>query len=119
MKPRTRGSQPENGITINLKVSPGAKENAIAGFSDDRLRVRVKGKAVDGKANEALVQFLSELFGVAKSSVAIVRGPASPIKTIAIKGDGEFLRKRLSDLIGDLSDSKDYLTGREKSVKEV
>ena len=51
---------------------------------DGGLTVFVRERAVDGKANQAVVDLLAEHFGVAKSRVVIARGQSSRIKLVKI-----------------------------------
>ena len=50
----------------------------------DRLKVRLAARAVDGKANEALIEFLAAHFKVAKSRVRIASGVRSRQKRVVI-----------------------------------
>lgn len=50
------------------------------------VRVRIAAPAVEGKANEELMEFLSEFFGVPKKKVSILRGEKGREKTIQIEG---------------------------------
>jgi uncharacterized protein (TIGR00251 family) len=72
-------------MKITLKVIPGAKKNL---WKDEPLGVKVylNAPAVEGKANKALVDFLSEHFGVSKARIEIIKGLKSRHKTIMIKG---------------------------------
>ncbi len=76
----------EGGITVSLRVQPGAKRNEVLDASGERLRVRVAAPAVDGKANAALVRFVAELFGVRRSAVSLVRGERSREKEVLVRG---------------------------------
>ncbi|MDP3995371.1 MAG: DUF167 domain-containing protein [bacterium] len=70
--------------TIIVKVTPRAKENRIAGFKDNILRVRLTAPPVDGKANKALVAFLADAWGVSQSSIRIIRGEISREKVLEV-----------------------------------
>ncbi len=50
------------------------------------LRVKVAAPPVRGKANKELIDFLSQLLGISKSSIAIEKGLTSRKKVIAVKG---------------------------------
>lgn len=65
-------------------MQPGAKRSEFAGRHGDRLKVRLAARAADGKANEALVEFLAEHYGVPKRSVRIEAGLRSRRKRVAI-----------------------------------
>ncbi len=73
-----------NYARISIKVYPSAARNEVVGFSDGVLRVRVSAPPVRGKANRELVAFLSQLLGVSKDSISVIKGHTSRNKTIAI-----------------------------------
>lgn len=71
-------------MILDLHVQPGASRSEFAGMHGDRVKVRLAARAVDGKANEALVEFLAEHYGVAKSRVRIASGLKSRQKRVII-----------------------------------
>jgi uncharacterized protein len=71
-------------LILELHVQPGASRSEFAGMHGDRVKVRLAARAVDGKANEALVEFLAEHYGVAKSRVRIASGLKSRQKRVII-----------------------------------
>ena len=81
---------------ISLHVYPNAPRNEIVGFTDGVLGVKVAAPPVKGQANRELVAFLSQLLGVGKSSLAILKGHTSRNKLVAISGfSQEEVLKRL------------------------
>ena len=70
-------------MKIDIKVIPGAK---IDLFKEEggRYKVYLTAPAVAGKANQALVKFLAEHFGVRQSQIEIIKGLKSRHKTIMI-----------------------------------
>jgi len=71
---------------ITVKAQPGAKQTALAERIGEAYKVRLAAPPVDGRANDALIRFLAERFGVAPSSLRIVRGVASRTKIVEIDG---------------------------------
>jgi uncharacterized protein (TIGR00251 family) len=71
---------------LSVKLQPRASANEIVGAIGGELKIKVTAPPVDSAANEALVEFLAEKLGCAKSAVRIVRGQTSRHKTIAIAG---------------------------------
>jgi hypothetical protein len=67
-------------------VRPRAGRDALAGWREDRLLVRVAAPPAEGAANEAVRALLAERLGVARSRVEIVRGHASRTKVVRIAG---------------------------------
>ena len=72
-----------------MQVRPNAIRSEVVGFADGLLQVRVAAPPVKGKANRELIAFLSQVLGVGKSSLAIVKGHTSRSKVIAIDGLSE------------------------------
>jgi len=73
-------------LILDLHVQPGAVRTEFAGKHGERIKVRVSARAVDGKANEALIQFLAEHFKVPKRNVRIESGLRSRQKRVVIEG---------------------------------
>ena len=74
----------KNETKISLRVHPNAPRNEVVGFTDGVLQVRVAAPPVKGKANKELIAFFSQVLGVGKGSLAIVKGHTSRSKVIAI-----------------------------------
>ena len=73
-------------MILELHVQPGARVSEFAGRHGERIKVRLAARAVDGKANEALVEFLAAHYGVAKRDVRITAGMKSRQKRVEISG---------------------------------
>nr|Q478W6.1 RecName: Full=UPF0235 protein Daro_3887 [Dechloromonas aromatica RCB] len=79
--------QAANGcITLTLHIQPGAKKSEFAGLHGDALKIRLAAPPVDGKANEALIRFIADALGLAKSAVHLKSGQTSRRKVLEILG---------------------------------
>lgn len=65
-------------------MQPGASRTEFAGKHGERMKVRLQARAVDGKANEALIEFLAEHYKVPKRNVRITAGLKSRQKRVQI-----------------------------------
>jgi len=74
----------ENGLLISFKISPNASKNEII-KTDEGVKIKITAQPVDGKANKALVEFLSKHFKIPKTSIEIVKGHTCKEKTLLIK----------------------------------
>ncbi len=72
-------------MKLNIKVIPNAKKSAIA-ETENGFKVHLRAPALEGKANEALIGFLAEHFGVKKKAVKLLRGEKSRQKVVEITG---------------------------------
>ncbi len=73
-----------DGWLLTLHIQPGAKRSEVVGLHGDALKVRVASPPVDGKANEALVAFIADRFGLPKRAVQLVKGDTSRAKTVLV-----------------------------------
>lgn len=71
-------------VKFKIKVVANSKNNSVE-FLEDFIKVKIKQRAVEGKANKAIIEYLSDLLNVAKSKVSIASGEKSSIKTIKVK----------------------------------
>lgn len=71
---------------INIKVIPNARKNSVS-EEGDIFKVRVTAPAVDGKANKAVIEVLSEFYQVKKRDVRIIRGERSREKLVEISSN--------------------------------
>jgi hypothetical protein len=91
-------------VPLHVRVSPGAKRNAVGGSWTDetgtlRLVVRVASPPEDGKANRAVCAAVADAFGLPKSAIAVTAGEKSRLKTLRVEtDDAAAFAARLDDL---------------------
>ena len=87
------------GATFAVKVHPRAKKNAITGEVGDALKLALTAPPVDGKANQACIDFFAKLLKVSRSSVTIAAGQTSRNKLIRVAGlSADEVRSRIGNL---------------------
>jgi uncharacterized protein (TIGR00251 family) len=85
-----------NGVTLTVKIHPRARKDAITGEIGDVLKVSLTAPPVDGRANDACIDFFAKLLKVPRSSVTIASGQTSRNKVIAVAGlSADAVRQRL------------------------
>jgi hypothetical protein len=90
-------NQNDQGVTFAVRVHPRAKKNGITGEIGDAVKVALTAPPVEGRANEACVEFFAKLLKVPRSSVTIASGQSSRNKVIRVAGvTGQFVRDQLS-----------------------
>ncbi len=87
------------GAEISIHVQPGASRTEIAGLHGDAMKVRIQARAVEGAANEALLNFIAGALGVARREVKILRGEKSRRKVIEVRLPEEDVVQILSRLM--------------------
>ena len=86
-----------SGATFTVKIHPRARKNAVTGKIGDALKISLTAPPVEGRANQALMEFLAEFLNVPRSSIKIVAGQNSRSKVISVSGlSVEDVRSRLA-----------------------
>jgi uncharacterized protein (TIGR00251 family) len=79
-----------SGVTLAVRARPGAKKTAINGIYGEgitaQLKIAVQAPPLEGRANEALIAFLAQTFGLPKSSVKLISGDLSRNKVFLFEG---------------------------------
>lgn len=85
----------DGGVLIDVHLQPGARRSAVCGEHGGRLKIAVAAPPVDGRANEALIEWLADRLQVSRRVVRLVAGQRSRDKTLRIEGasTGEVLRR--------------------------
>jgi uncharacterized protein (TIGR00251 family) len=85
-----------NGATFAVKIHPRARKNAVTGELGDALKLSLTAPPVEGRANQACIEFLANLLNLPRSSVTIASGQNSRRKVIRVSGiSADAVRKRL------------------------
>lgn len=71
-------------MNLNVEVKLNSREAGLERLEGGSYRVRLRSPAVEGKANEELIEVLAGHFGVAKSMVEIISGLKSKRKRVRI-----------------------------------
>jgi uncharacterized protein len=74
------------GVAFAVKVHPRAHQNAITGTVGDALKLSLTAPPVEGRANQAVIEFFADLFEIPRSSVTIASGETSRNKVVRIAG---------------------------------
>jgi hypothetical protein len=74
----------DGSITLEVHAQPGAKRTEVAGIHGGCLKIRIAAPAIEGRANEALIAFLAQSFGVPRRNVTLLRGESGRAKTVRI-----------------------------------
>ena len=78
------------GVTLAVRAQPGAKKTAITGIYGEgpnaQLKIAVHAPPIEGRANEALVDFLADLFSMPRRNVELISGELSRSKVFLLRG---------------------------------
>ena len=83
---RQQNKSEARAVKLAVRIQPRASKNEILHGENGELKIRLTAPPVEGAANEALVKFLSGIFKLPKSAIAIVSGMKSRSKMVRIEG---------------------------------
>ena len=90
-------NETSSGVTFVVKVHPRAKKNAITGKVGNALKLALTAPPVEGKANQACIEFFANLLKVPRSSITIAAGQTSRNKLNRVTGlTAQQIRERLN-----------------------
>ena len=72
-------------VVFSVRLQPRASRDEVVGELEGALKIRVQAPAVEGRANEGLIDFLAQLLNLPKSAVRILSGERSRIKRVEIR----------------------------------
>jgi uncharacterized protein (TIGR00251 family) len=72
--------------TLAIKAVPNAPRNAVVGWLGDALKIKIHAPALDGRANDALCEFLADELGLPRRAVTLAQGDKSRQKLVRIAG---------------------------------
>jgi len=85
------------GVSFAVKIHPRARKNAITGTVGDALKLTLTAPPVEGRANQAAIEFFAKLFEIRRSSITITSGETGRNKVLRISGiTAAQLRRRLA-----------------------
>lgn len=73
-------------MKLAVTIKPNSRKNEVC-FEHNAFKIKIKAPATDGKANEGLIAFLSEILHLPKSKIKISKGLSSRIKLLEIEAD--------------------------------
>ena len=75
-----------DGCTLSVRVHPGARKNDVTGIHAGAVKISLTTPPVDGRANEALIEFLAERLRIPRARILLLTGAASRMKRLRITG---------------------------------
>jgi uncharacterized protein YggU (UPF0235/DUF167 family) len=88
-------------VRVAVRVRPGARRDGVGGRWEGprgpALVVAVRARAVEGRANAAVLAAVAAAFGLRSSDVTLVAGARSRDKVLDLDGD---VAARLATLLG-------------------
>ncbi|HWP83597.1 MAG TPA: DUF167 domain-containing protein [Terriglobia bacterium] len=83
-------------MTIRLRLQPRARRNSLVRTPEGGWKLYLTAPAVEGRANQALIDFFADGLRIPRSRVQILSGQKSRQKVVALDGVLEEQLRRLA-----------------------
>lgn len=95
------------GVTVNVRLTPGARQDGISGIigqadGSRALKISVRAPPENGRANKELFLLLAKAWHIPKSSLSLLTGDTSRQKTVLVEGEAKALYEKLSNWLKTL-----------------
>jgi hypothetical protein len=88
-----------NGIKFQIKLIPNSSRCEILGISEGILKIKIDAPPIEGRANEKIIKFLSEILRIPKSKISIISGEKSKTKLIFVEGNPEEIEEKIKNIL--------------------
>jgi uncharacterized protein len=89
-------------VTFSVRVHPRARKDALTGTHGDALKLSLTAPPVEGRANEAVVDFFAAVLRLPRSSITIAAGQTSRNKLVRVAGiTAAALEQKLAALLAE------------------
>ena len=73
-------------VELLVLVQPRASRTRVVGEHDGRIKIALAAPPVEGEANAALIEFLSDTLDVRKGDVTLLEGDTGRRKRLSVRG---------------------------------
>lgn len=81
-------SEDAAGVLIRVHLQPRARRTAVCGEHGGRLKVAIAAPPLEGRANDALIEWLAAKLGLPRRQLRLIAGQRSRDKTLRAEGLG-------------------------------
>lgn len=81
---RKRSGEATEARRLRVRVTPNARGDAVIGFEEGVLRVRVRAPAVEGSANQAVLALLARIGGCRRGDIELLGGLTARNKLVSV-----------------------------------
>lgn len=86
------------GVRLAVQITANAKKTEVIGVLDDVLKLKLQAQPIEGKANEALIRFLSDRLSLPRSAITLTHGQTNKRKLLEIAA-ARLTPEAVSDLL--------------------
>lgn len=91
----------DDGVVLKIRIAPNSAKNQIV-LSEDLVKLKITAQPIENKANKAVVEYLSKLFKIPKTSISIIKGDTSKDKILLLKTNDLSKIENIKTILSDV-----------------
>lgn len=85
-----------NGVAFKVKVVPNSSASKIVEVNEEFVKIKLNSPPIEGRANKEVINLLSKVLDIPKTSIELLNGDKNKLKTIGVPITEEHLRKKIA-----------------------
>ena len=88
-----------NGVAFKVKVVPNSSASQIVEVNEEYIKIKLNSQPIEGRANKEVINLLSKVLGVPKTSIELLNGDKNKLKTLSVPLSEEQFREKIAHAI--------------------
>ena len=88
-----------SGVAFRVKVVPNSSASKIVEVNEEFIKIKLNSPPIEGRANKEVINLLSKVLGVSKTSIVLLNGDKNKLKTFDVPLTDEQFRQKITDAI--------------------
>lgn len=88
-----------NGVAFKVKVVPNSSASKIVEVNEEFVKIKLNSPPIEGRANKEVINLLSKVLDVPKTSIEIMNGDKSKLKTLRVPLSEEQFRQKIAEAL--------------------
>lgn len=85
-----------NGVAFKVKVVPNSSASKIVEVNEEFVKIKLNSPPIEGRANKEVINLLSKVLDIPKTSIELLNGDKNKLKTIGAPITEEHLREKIA-----------------------
>ena len=88
-----------NGVAFRVKVVPNSSASKIVEVNEEFVKIKLNSPPIDGRANKEVINLLSKVLDVPKTSIVLLSGDKNKLKTFEVPLTEEQLCQKITEAL--------------------
>ena len=86
-------------MAFKVKVIPNSSASKIVEVNEEFIKIKLNSPPLEGRANKEVINLLSKVLDVPKTSITLLNGDKNKLKTLEVPLSEEQLRQKIAEAV--------------------